>query len=100
MIDDSNIKFNPDEFCEIFAKNAPISIGKQKNIEMVLSEIKLKPIDLSYAILEYNEDILTKDIINLLIPIMPTNTEYDEISKKTETLENEEDFVEHELLLF
>ena len=67
---------------------------------MVLSEIKLKPIDLSYAILEYNEDILTKDIINLLIPIMPTNTEYDEISKKTETLENEEDFVEHELLLF
>lgn len=30
---------------------------------------------------------------------MPTNTEYDEISKKTETLENEEDFVEHELFI-
>ena len=31
LIDYSNIKFNPDEFRETFAKNAPISMGKQKN---------------------------------------------------------------------
>ena len=36
----------------------------KKIIEMVLSEIKLKPNDLSDAIMEYNEDLLTKDIIN------------------------------------
>jgi hypothetical protein len=68
-------------------------------IEMALKKIKIKPIDISDTLLLYNEDILTKDIINLLIPIMPPDEEYDEISMKTECFENEEDFAECDLFI-
>ena len=48
-------------------------------IEIALKKIKIKPIDISDALLLYDEDILTKDRINLLMPIMPPDDEYDEI---------------------
>lgn len=116
-IDDTKLKFNPDEFCEIFAKaeikpkappkkkvekkqkNVFADPDRQRNIDIVLSKIKIKPIDISDAILLYNEEILTEDKCDLLIPIFPKDNEYDEISKKTENLENEEDFAECDLFI-
>ena len=50
-------------------------------------------------ILVYNETVLTEDKCDLLIPILPKDTEYDEISTKIETLENEEDFAESDLFI-
>ena len=72
---------------------------RRKAIEMALNKIKIKPIDISDALLSYNEDILTKERINFLIPIMPSDKEYDEVSLKTENLESEEDFAECDLFV-
>jgi hypothetical protein len=116
-IDDTKIKFDPREFCELFGKaevkpKAPppkkvekktktvfAEPDRQRNIDIVLNKIKIKPIDISDAILIYDEKVLTEDKCDLLIPIFPKDTEYDEISKKTETLENEEDFAECDLFI-
>jgi len=68
-------------------------------IETALNKIKIKPIDISDALLLYDENVLTNDKINLLMPIIPTDNEYDEISKKTESLENEEDFAVCDLFI-
>ena len=80
-------------------KNVFADPDRQRNIDIVLSKIKIKPIDISDAILLYNEEILTEDKCDLLIPIFPKDNEYDEISKKTENLENEEDFAECDLFI-
>ena len=80
-------------------KTAFAEPDRQRNIDIVLSKIKIKPIDISDAILLYNEEILTEDKCDLLIPIFPKEAEYNEISKKTETLENEEDFAECDLFI-
>ena len=80
-------------------KNVFAEPDRQRNIDIVLSKIKIKPIDISDAILLYNEEVLTEDKCDLLIPIFPKQTEYDEISKKTENLENEEDFAECDLFI-
>ena len=98
-IDDTKLKFNPDEFCEIFAKDEPNSPPKnavkksvflgpdrQANIDIVLGKIKLKPIDISDAILIYDEEILTEHICDLLTPIFPKYNEYDEITKKKQKI--------------
>ena len=114
-IDDTKLKFNPDEFCKLFAQDKPQSPPKeakktakktvflghdrQINIDIILGKIKIKPIDISEALLNYNEEILTEQICNLLIPIFPKDNEYDEIAKKTENLENEEDFAECDLFI-
>ena len=74
-------------------------MGLRIFVDIVLSKIKIKPIDISDAILLYNEEILTEDKCDLLIPIFPKEAEYNEISKKTETLENEEDFAECDLFI-
>ena len=47
----------------------------------------------------YNEEVLTDDKCDLLIPIFPKDTEYDSVSKETEALENEEDFAECDLFI-
>ena len=115
-IDDTKLKFSPDEFCKIFAKaeakpKAPpkkvekktktafAEPDRQRNIDIVLNKIKIKPIDISDAILLYNEEVLTEDKCDLLIPIFPKDTEYDAVSKATESLENEEDFAECDLFI-
>ena len=116
-VDDTKLKFNPDEFCQIFGKAEikPMAPPKklvekktkkvfaepdrQRNIDIVLNKIKIKPIDISDAILLYNEEVLTDDKCDLLIPIFPKDTEYDAISKETESLENEEDFAECDLFI-
>lgn len=74
-------------------------IERQKDIEMALNKIKIKSQDISDALLLYNEKILHDDNINLLIPIMPTDEEYIDISKKTENFENEEDYADCDLFI-
>ena len=115
-IDDTKVKIDPEEFCKIFSKaeNKPKAPPKkvekktkqsfaepdrQRNIDIVLNKIKVKPIDISDAILLYNEEVLTEDKCDLLIPVFPKDTEYDTISKATESLENEEDFAECDLFI-
>jgi diaphanous 1 len=117
-IDDTKIKFDPSEFCQIFGKaetKAKAASTKkaaekkkktvfaepdrQRNIDIVLNKVKIKPIDISDAILAYDESILTQDKCDLLIPIFPKEEEYNEISKRTEELENEDDFAECDLFI-
>ena len=116
-IDDTTLKFNPDEFCHIFGKDEikqktpPKKVvekkakkvfaepDRQRNIDIVLNKIKIKPIDISDAILLYNEEVLTDDNCELLIPIFPKDSEYDSISKETQALENEDDFAECDLFI-
>jgi diaphanous 1 len=110
-IDDTKIKFNPDDFCETFSKaeikpKAPakpkpqkdvkkafVDPDRQRNIDIVLSKIKLKPIEISDALLLYNEKVLKEDVCDLLLPILAKdNTEYETVSKATENYEKEEDY--------
>jgi len=115
-IDDAKVKFDPQEFCEIFSKaetkKAPpkkkvekktkvafAEPDRQRNIDIVLNKIKIKPIDVSDAILLYNEEVLTEERCDLLIPAFPKEAEYDAVSKATEKLENEDDFAECDLFI-
>ena len=110
-IDDTKIKFNPDDFCETFSKaeikpKAPakpkpqkdvkkafVDPDRQRNIDIVLSKIKLKPIEISDALLLYNEKVLKEDVCDLLLPILAKdNTEYETVSKATENYEKEEEY--------
>ena len=98
-IDDAKVKFDPQEFCEIFSKaetkKAPpkkkvekktkvafAEPDRQRNIDIVLNKIKIKPIDVSDAILLYNEEVLTEERCDLLIPAFPKEAEYDAVSKQ------------------
>jgi len=117
-IDDSKVKFNPEEFCKAFAKaeikkKEPVKKevvkkktkavfaepDRQKNIDIVLNKIKIKPIEISDAILDYNEEVLNDERCDLLIPIFPKEEEYTTVSKATENLENEDDFAECDLFI-
>jgi hypothetical protein len=116
-IDDTKVKFNPDEFCQIFSKaevkpKAPpkkkvekktkpvfAEPDRQRNIDIVLNKIKTKPIEISDAILMYDEEILTEEKCDLLLPIFPKEPEYEAVQKATESLENEEDFAECDLFI-
>ena len=64
---------------------------------MVWREIKVKPIDITDAILLYTEEILTEDKCKLFI--FTKDNEYEEISKETENLENGEDFAKWDLFI-
>ena len=64
---------------------------------MVWREIKIKPIDITDAILLYTEEILTEDKCKLFI--FTKDNEYEEISKETENLENGEDFAKWDLFI-
>jgi hypothetical protein len=72
---------------------------RKRNIDTLLNKIKMKSIDISDALLLYNEEILDACNCELLIPIIPEEEEYDEISKKTERLEDENDFDECDLFI-
>ena len=117
-IDDTKIKFKPDDFCETFAKAetkpkaAPKPVVKknvkkafadpdrQKIIDIILNKIKIKPIEISDALLLYNETVLKEDICDLLIPIFPKdNSEYEAVSKATESFESEDDFAQCDLFI-
>ena len=65
--------------------------AKKRNIDIVLNKIKKKPIDISDAIITYTEDVLTPEVCEVLIPIFPTDKDYDTVSKATEKFESEDD---------
>ena len=118
-IDDTKLKFSPDDFCETFAKaeikpkavaakpkvqknvkKAFVDPDRQKVIDIVLNKIKIKPIEISDALLLYNDKVLRDDICDLLLPIFPKdNSEYETVSKATENYENEEDFAQCDLFV-
>lgn len=109
-IDDQKIKFNIDDFADTFGKKPPAAPkvvkevpkknekpsfsdpGKKRNVDIVLNKIKKKPIDISDAIITYSEEVLTPEICEVLLPIFPTQTDYDTVSKATEKFESEDDF--------
>ena len=109
-IDDGKIKFNIDDFADTFGQKvvekkkeaAPVQKkvekpcfsdpAKKRNIDIVLNKIKKKPIDISDAIITYAEDVLTPEVCEVLIPIFPTDKDYDTVSKATEKFESEDDF--------
>ena len=118
-IDDTKLKFSPDDFCETFAKaeikpkavaakpkvqknvkKAFLDPDRQKVIDIILNKIKIKPIEISDALLLYNEKVLREDICDLLLPILPKdNSEYETVSKATENYESEEDFAQCDLFV-
>ena len=119
-IDDTKLKFKPDDFCQTFAKaeakpkaaavakpkvqknvkKAFVEPDRQKIIDIVLNKIKLKPIEISDALLLYNEKVLRDEVCDLLLPIFPKDsTEYETVSKATESYESEEDFAQCDLLV-
>ena len=112
----------PEEFAIIFAKESikempfmPLSPFKlvlknnekkcfsepdrQKNIETVLEKTKKKSIDISDALLSYDESILTRDICDLLYPILPEEDEFDKINKATENMDNEDEYSQCDLFI-
>ena len=82
-IKNNMLKNNNKSFCDL---------KRKENIETILNELKLKPIDISDDLLTYNELHLNKNVCEKLLSIIPNDSEYNEISKKTETFDNEEDF--------
>ena len=118
-IDDTKLKFSPDDFCQTFAKaevkpkaaaakpkvqknvkKAFLDPDRQKVIDIILNKIKIKPIEISDALLLYNEKVLKEEICDTLLPILPKdNSEYETVSKATENYENEEDFAQCDLFI-
>lgn len=108
QIDDSRVKLNEDLLIEKFAIKETTSKAlttnndinkkkvfckpeRQRNIKIVLSKLHITdPLVLAYALIEYNTDILTPAVCDLLLSIVPTEDEYKEIKKQTEHLEYSE----------
>ena len=64
----------------------------------ILDEIKLEPIEISDAILTYNEIILKEDILDSLLLVCPENSdEYNTVSKATKNFESEDKFAKCDL---
>lgn len=98
-LDDTKIKLNLDKFEEKFSqvkkepKKEPEKKGPAKKekktfleadrtrmINIVLNKIRLESLDISDAIESYDLSVLTQDICDLLLPIMPTEAEIKEVA--------------------
>ncbi len=99
-LDDTKIKLNLDKFEEKFsqvkkdpkkeAEKKAASEKKQKKtfieadrtrmINIVLNKIRLDSLEISDAIEQYDLSVLTQDICDLLLPIMPTEAEIKEVA--------------------
>ena len=99
-LDDTKIKINVDKFEEKFsqvkkdpkkeAEKKSASDRKQKKtfiepdrtrmINIVLNKIRLDSLEISDAIEQYDLNVLTQDICDLLLPIMPTDAEIKEVA--------------------
>ena len=98
-LDDTKIKLNLDKFEEKFsqvkkeAKKAPekkaaakkekktfIEADRTRMINIVLNKIRLDSLEISDAIEQYDLNVLTQDICDLLLPIMPTDAEIKEVA--------------------
>ena len=69
--DDKKSKVIIENFSQEKTKPFFANPNRKKDIVLVLSKIKIKSIDISDALLLYNEEILTENNCNLLIPILP-----------------------------
>ena len=98
-LDDTKIKLNLDKFEEKFSqvkkevkkKEAPkttskvekksfIDADRTRMINIVLNKIKLDSLEISDAIEQYDLNVLTQDICDLLLPIMPLEAEIKEVA--------------------
>ena len=61
------------------------------NAILLWIKMNLEVIEISGALLFYNLDILNKDIYELLLQIMPNESEYNNIYEKTKNIANQED---------
>ena len=98
-LDDTKIKLNLDKFEEKFSqvkkepKKEPekkVSAKKEKKtfleadrsrmINIVLNKIRIDSLEISDAIEQYDLNVLTQDICDLLLPIMPNEAEIKEVA--------------------
>jgi len=98
-LDDTKVKLNLDKFEEKFSqvkkepKKEPEKKGPAKKekktfleadrtrmINIVLNKIRLEALDISDAIEQYDLAVLTQDICDLLLPIMPNEAEIKEVA--------------------
>lgn len=63
-----------------------IDLNKKIQVEAVLKKINLEPLDISDAILNYDENILSKDICELLLSVIPIESEVKNLVNSTEKL--------------
>lgn len=101
-LDDTKIKLNLDKFEEKFSqvkkevKKEPekkVAAKKEKKtfleadrtrmINIVLNKIRLDSLEISDAIEQYDLNVLTQDICDLLLPIMPNEAEIKEVAAFT-----------------
>lgn len=61
-------------------------LNKKIQVEIVLKKINLEPLDISDALLYYDENILSKDICELLLSVLPNESEYINMIKPIEKL--------------
>ena len=99
-LDDTKIKLNLDKFEEKFSqvkkdpkkeaekksaaekkqKKTFIEPDRTRMINIVLNKIRLDSLEISDAIEQYDLTVLTQDICDLLLPIMPTDAEIKEVA--------------------
>jgi diaphanous 1 len=110
-IDDSKVKFNIDNFISEFSQKKIVQKkssqkteqkkiqkqcfsqpDRQRNVNIVLNKLHLEPIDISDALIEFDLNILTPNACDLLLPIVPSENEFNTISNETQNLENEDQF--------
>ena len=110
-IDDSKVKFDIDDFVEEFSQKKIIQKptvqkeeqkkpqkqcfsqpDRQRNVNIVLNKIHLEPIEISDALIEFNLTVLTPNVCDLLLPIFPTDNEFNTISNETQNFESEEQY--------
>jgi diaphanous 1 len=53
--------------------------GRQQNITIVLSKLRMNPISIVEAIISYDEKILTPEVCEMIIPILPTESEIHQV---------------------
>lgn len=108
-IDDSKVKFNIDNFISEFSQKKIIpkkpsqkieqkkvqkqcfsQPDRQRNVNIVLNKLHLEPIEISDALIEFDLNILTPNACDLLLPIVPTENEFNIISNETANLEEDQ----------
>ena len=62
-------------------KKTFLQSDKQRMINIVLNKINLDPLDIVESLEQYDLNILSENICELILPIMPTDTEITEVKK-------------------
>ena len=108
-IDDSKVKFNIENFVSEFSQKKIIpkkpsqkteqkkiqkqcfsQPDRQRNVNIVLNKLHLEAIEISDALIEFDLNLLTPNTCDLLLPIVPTENEFNIISNETQNLEEDQ----------